>query len=226
MSAPTYHEIAKMIDHGLLRPGTTDAEFEAGIDEALALNVASVCIQPHYLRRLATRLEGSTVATSTVIGFPHGASTPRIRLAEAEDALDAGCQELDVVANLGKVRSGEYGYVRDELGPIVEATHRAGQKVKIIFETALLDEPQKLRLCEICNALGADWAKTSTGFGSAGATVEDVTLMRRACLPQVQIKASGGIRTLEQLLLLRASGASRIGTSSTRAILESMPLKD
>jgi deoxyribose-phosphate aldolase len=222
MSAPTYHEIAKMIDHGLLRPGTTDAEFEAGIDEALELNVASVCIQPHYLRRLVSRLAGSTVASSTVIGFPHGASTPRIRLAEAQDALEAGCQELDVVANLGKLRSGEYGYVRDELGPIVEATHRAGQKVKIILETALLDTPQKIRLCEICNELQADWAKTSTGFASAGATVEDVRLMRSVCVPDVEIKASGGIRTLEQVRLLRAAGASRIGTSSTRSILDGL----
>lgn len=222
MSRPVYHEIAKMIDHGLLRPGTTDAEFEAGIDEALSLDVASVCIQPHYLGRLVERVKGSSVASSTVIGFPHGSSTPHVKLREAEDALEAGCQELDVVANLGKARSGEYGYVRDELGPIVEVAHRAGQRVKIILETALLDETQKMRLCEICSELGADWAKTSTGFASAGATVEDVKLMRRICLPKVQIKASGGIRTLEQLLSLRAAGATRIGTSSTLSILDSV----
>lgn len=222
MSGVTYHEISKMIDHGLLRPGTTDAEFEAGIDEALELDVASVCIQPHYLRRLVVRLKGSSVASSTVIGFPHGSSTPRVRLFEAEDALEAGCQELDVVANLGKARSGEFGYVRDELAPIVAAAHGAGQKVKIILETALLTDAQKIALCEICAELGADWAKTSTGFASDGATVADVELMRNSCPPAVQIKASGGIRSLEQLLLLRQAGATRIGTSSSRALLESL----
>lgn len=222
MSGPSYHEIAQMIDHGLLRPGTTDAEFETGIDEALQLGVASVCIQPHYLGRLVERLKGSSVASSTVIGFPHGSSTPRVRLYEALDALEAGCEELDVVANLGKARSDEFGYVRDELAPIVEQTHHAGRKVKIILETALLSEPQKVRLCEICGELGADWAKTSTGFSSSGASLEDVKLMRKVCPPETQIKASGGIRTLEQLLLLRTAGATRIGTSSSRAILEAL----
>lgn len=222
MSGSSYHEIARTIDHGLLRPGTTDAEFEAGIEEALQLDVASVCIQPHYLRRLVERLKGSTVASSTVIGFPHGSSTPRVRLLEALDALEAGCEELDVVANLGKARSGEFGYVRDELGPIVEATHRAGQKVKIILETALLSESQKIQLCEICGELRADWAKTSTGFASSGASVEDVELMRKFCPPGVQIKASGGIRTLQQLLALRQAGATRIGTSASRSILEDL----
>lgn len=211
-----------MIDHGLLRPGTTDAEFEAGIDEALQLDVASVCIQPHYLRRLVGRLKGSSVVASTVIGFPHGSSTPRVRLFEAEDALEAGCQELDVVANLGKARSGEFEYVRDELAPIVAATHKAGQKVKIILETALLNDSQKIRLCEICGELGADWAKTSTGFASSGASVADVELMRKSCPPEVQIKASGGIRSLDELLSFRRAGATRVGTSASRTIIESL----
>ncbi len=222
MQALQYHEIAKMIDHGLLKPGTTDSEFESGIDEAIELDLASVCIQPHYLARLVQRLAGTTVKSSTVIGFPHGSTTAKTKLFEAREALDLGCQELDVVCNVGKARSGQFQEVVDELAPIVEAVHTAGQKIKVILETALLNQAEKTRLCEICGELRADWAKTSTGFAASGATVEDVALMRRSCPTSTQIKASGGIRTLEQLIALRGAGASRIGTSSSRALLESL----
>lgn len=217
-----YRDVAKTIDHALLKPTLTDAELEAGCLTARKYDVASVCIVPHALRRCAELLEGSSVQPSTTIGFPHGAGATRAKVAEAEQALKDGGTELDVVVNIGKVLSGDYRYVRSELAALLDLTRGAGQKLKVIFENCYLEREHKLSLCEICSELGVDWVKTSTGFGTSGATLEDVKLMRSHTPPSVQVKASGGMRTLRQVLEMRELGVSRVGSSSTQAILDEL----
>ncbi len=216
----TCEQIAKMIDHSLLRPTLTDAELEQGCRIALEHDVASVCIVPYYLKRCAEILAGSTVRASTTIGFPHGGHATAVKVAEAEQALADGGQELDVVVNISKVLSGDWDYVRAELRSIIQLTHAQGQQVKVIFENCYLNDEQKIRLCAISGELGADWVKTSTGFGTGGATDHDLRLMRRHAPPQVQIKAAGGVRTLERLLEVKALGVTRVGATQTVAILE------
>jgi deoxyribose-phosphate aldolase len=215
-----YCDIAKMIDHSLLNPALTDAELEAGCRLALAYDVASVCILPYYLRRCAEILKGSTVKASTTIGFPHGGHTSAVKLAEARQALDDGGEELDTVVNISKVRSGDWAYVRADLEPIIRLAHARGQKVKVIFENCFLDDAQKIRLCVLCGDLGADWVKTSTGYGSGGATDADLRLMRQHAPPHVQVKAAGGVRTLDRLLEVRALGVSRVGATRTADMLD------
>jgi len=212
--------ISKLIDHALLNPSLTAAQLEAGCRAAIEYDVASVCIMPFYLRRCAEILAGTSVIPSTVIGFPHGGHATAIKSAEARQAIGDGGRELDMVVNISAVCSGDWEYVRGDIEPIIKVGHGAGAKVKVIFENAYLNEEQKIRLCEICGELGADWAKTSTGFAASGASDEDVRLMRRHCPSGVQIKASGGIRTLDRVLSLQALGVTRIGTSSTAAILD------
>ena len=216
----TYDGIAKMIDHSPLNPMLTDDELEAGCQTALEWGVATVCIKPYYLKRCAEILMGSAVKPTTTIGFPHGGHTTVIKIAEAHQALADGAQELDMVMNIGKVLSGDWEYVRQDIAAVVQAGHASGALVKVIFENCYLVEAQKIVLCGLCGELEVDFAKTSTGYGPGGATVEDVTLMRKHCSPQVQIKAAGGVRTLDQLLEMRAAGATRIGASRTVAILE------
>lgn len=216
----TYDQIAKMIDHSLLNPVLTDAELEEGCGVALRYSVASVCIKPYYLRRCAELLAGSTIAPSTVIGFPHGGHTTAIKLAEAEQALADGGIELDMVANVGKVLSGDWDYVRRDLEAVIGRAHQAGAKVKVIFENCYLKDEHKIRLCEICGELNADWVKTSTGFGTGGATLDDLRLMRQHAPPHVQVKAAGGIRTLAALLEVRAIGVTRCGATRTVEMLE------
>ncbi len=216
----SYADTAKMIDHSLLNPALTDAELESGCRLALAYDVASVCILPYYLKRCAELLKGSTVKASTTIGFPHGGHTSAIKLAEARQALDDGGEELDTVVNISKVRSGDWAYVRADLAPVIVLAHDRGQKVKVIFENCFLDDAQKIRLCEICGELGADWVKTSTGYGTGGATDDDLRLMRKHSPPRVQVKAAGGVRTLDRLLEVRALGVSRVGATRTADILD------
>ena len=216
----TYRDIAKMIDHSLLNPALTDAELEAGCRLAMEYDVASVCVVPHYLRRCAELLEGSDVLPTTTVGFPHGGHTTAVKLAEAEQAVADGAAELDTVVNIGKVLSGDWDYVTADLAAIIQAAHAGGAKVKIIFENCYLDDARKIRLCEICGRLGADWAKTSTGYGSGGATIADVKLMRRHCPAGVQVKAAGGVRDLDALLAMRAEGVTRVGASRTKDMLD------
>jgi deoxyribose-phosphate aldolase len=215
-----YSDIAKMIDHSLLNPTLTAADLEAGCRLARAYDVASVCIMPFALRRCADVLAGSTVKASTTIGFPHGGGVTAIKLAETLQALEDGGQELDMVVNISEVLSGHWEYVRAEIRAVTEATHAAGQKVKVIFENCYLNDEQKIRLCEICGDLGVDWVKTSTGYGSGGATIEDLTLMRRHSPAHVQVKAAGGVRDLDTLLKVRELGATRCGASRTQEILD------
>ncbi|MCS6949474.1 MAG: deoxyribose-phosphate aldolase [Armatimonadota bacterium] len=216
----TYRDIAKMIDHSLLNPVLTDEELEQGCRIAREYDVASVCIKPYYLKRCVQLLEGSDVLPSTTIGFPHGGHTTAIKVAEARQALDDGGIELDMVVNIGKVLSGDWAYVRDDIRAVVEVTHERGGIVKVIFENYYLQEEHKIRLCEICAEVGADFVKTSTGFAPGGATIEDLRLMRQHCPPHVQVKAAGGIRTLDALLEVRAIGVTRVGATRTVEILE------
>lgn len=215
-------DIAGMIDHALLSPSLTSAQLEQGIRVALQYKVASVCIMPFYLKRCAQLLAGSGVKTSATIGFPHGAHSTYVKLAEATQALDHGCEELDFVVNISEVVSGNWNYVRSEIKAMIDAAHDRNQKVKVIFENYYLNDAQKIRLCEICGDLKADWVKTSTGFGPGGATLEDLRLMRKHSPPYVQVKVAGGIRDLDTLLAFREFGANRIGCSRTVEILEEL----
>lgn len=215
-----YADIAKMIDHSLLNPTLTTADLEAGICLALAYDVASVCILPYALGRCAELLKGSTIKASTTIGFPHGGHTTAIKRAEAERALAAGCEELDMVVNISQVLSGDWDYVRQDIAAVLEPAHAAGQKVKVIFENCYLKDEHKIRLCEICSELNADWVKTSTGYGTGGATHDDLKLMRKYSAPHVQVKAAGGVRDLDGLLAVRALGVTRCGASRTKDMLD------
>jgi deoxyribose-phosphate aldolase len=216
----SYDEIAKLIDHALLNPALTVEELERGCGVALEYDVASVCILPYYLKRCAEILKGTTIQPSTTIGFPHGAQTTATKLVEAEQAIAEGCEELDMVVNISQVLSGHWNYVRAEVKTIVDLAHEAGRKVKVIFENCYLTHQHKIQLCQLCGELEADWVKTSTGFGSGGATFDDVQLMVEHSPRRVQVKASGGIRDLDTVLRYRALGATRVGLSRTQEILD------
>ncbi len=216
----TYHDISKMIDHSLLNPTLTVSDLEAGCKLAMEYDVASVCILPYYQKRCAEILKGSGVKASTTIGFPHGGHTTTIKLAEARQALADGCEELDMVVNISQVLSGNWDYVRQEIKGVVDLAHGAGQRVKVIFENAYLKDEHKIRLCEICGEVNADWVKTSTGYAPSGATLDDLKLMRKHAPHHVQVKAAGGIRDLDALLAVRELGVSRCGASRTTEMLD------
>lgn len=216
----TYLQIAKMIDHSLLNPSLTDKELDAGCRLALAYDVASACVKPYYTKRCAELLAGSAVAASTVIGFPHGGHVTSVKLAEAEQALRDGGSELDMVVNIGKVLSEDWDYVREDIRAIADSAHQGGAIVKVIFENCYLQDSHKIRLCEICTEVGADFVKTSTGYGSGGATIADLKLMRQHTPPHIGIKSAGGVRTLDSLLEVRALGVSRSGATRTKEMLE------
>jgi deoxyribose-phosphate aldolase len=216
----TYLDIAKMIDHSLLNPSLTDAELEDGCRLARRYDVASACVKPYFLKRCAELLAGSTVAASTVLGFPHGGNRTAVKVAEAEAALADGGAELDMVVNIGKVLSRDWDYVRDDIRAVVDVTHAGGGIVKVIFENCYLEDFHKIRLCELCAEAGADFVKTSTGYGTGGATIADLTLMRKHSPPHIRVKAAGGIRTLDALLEVRAIGVSRSGATRTAQMLD------
>jgi deoxyribose-phosphate aldolase len=215
-----YGNIAKMIDHSLLNPALTQKDLEAGIGLAIAYDVASVCILPYYLKRCAQRLSGTGVRASSTIGFPHGGHTTSIKRAEAEQAVGDGCEELDMVVNISQVLSGNWHYVRQDIAAVIDVAHAARRKVKVIFENCFLNDEQKRTLCRICSELHADWVKTSTGYGSGGATLDDLRLMVAAVGDGVQVKAAGGVRDLDKLLEVRALGVTRVGASATATILD------
>jgi deoxyribose-phosphate aldolase len=216
----SYADLAKMIDHSLLNPALTAADLETGCELALRYDVASICILPYYLRRCAEILRGSTVKASTTIGFPHGGHSTAIKVTEATQAIADGGQELDMVVNISQVLSGAWNYVRDEIAAVIEVAHDAGAKVKVIFENCYLKDEQKIRLCQLSGELNADWVKTSTGYGTGGATLEDLTLMRKHSPAHVQVKAAGGIRDLDTLIKIRELGVSRCGASRTKEMLD------
>jgi deoxyribose-phosphate aldolase len=217
---PTLAELAKMFDHSLLQPALTDAELERGLELAIQYNVASVCIKPYAVRRAAKALAGSTIHTSTVIGFPHGGNLTHVKTFEAELAMADGAVELDMVVNIGKVLSGDWSYVADDVRAVVDLAHKAGAKVKVIFENHYLKDGEKRELCRICGEVRADWVKTSTGYAESGATLEDLRLMRECSPSWVEVKAAGGVRTFERLMEVRAIGVTRVGSTSTKQILD------
>jgi deoxyribose-phosphate aldolase len=216
----TYEDTAGLIDHSLLNPTLTRAALEEGCRLAVEYRVASVCILPYYLKRCVELLAGSGVHPSTTIGFPHGGHAAAAKAAEARQAVADGGQELDMVVNVSAVLSGDWDYVWHDIQGVIEVAHEAGRKVKVIFENCYLQDEHRVRLCRICGELRADWVKTSTGFGAGGATDHDLALMRRESPPWVQVKAAGGIRTLDRLLEVRALGCTRVGASQTKAILD------
>ena len=216
----TYEDLAKMIDHSLLNPIFTVKELEDGCALAKKYNVASVCIMPYYHKRCVELLKGSTVAPSTTIGFPHGGHTTPIKVAEAKIAVAEGCQELDMVCNISQVLSGNWDYVRADIKAVIDVAHAAGRRVKVIFKNCYLKEEHKIRLCEICGELRADWVKTSTGYGTGGATMEDLQLMRKHSPAFVQVKAAGGVRDLDALIRVREIGVSRVGASRTASMMD------
>jgi len=218
--AYSYSDIAKMIDHSLLHPALTVPELEAGCQLALRYQVAGVCILPYYAAPCAELLAGSTVQPSTTIGFPHGGHTTAVKLAEVQQALKDGATELDMVINISQARSSQWEYVEREIGILTKAAHSAGARIKVIFENAYLDDAAKIQLCKICGAIGVDWVKTSTGYAPSGATLFDLVLMRRHSPPTVQVKAAGGIRTLDALLEVRALGVTRVGATRTAEMLD------
>lgn len=224
-------DIAKLIDHSILHPTHTDAELTRECKAAISYRAASVCVKPYGVQLAYETLKGSDIPVGCVIGFPAGNSAIRVKVYEAEQAIEDGAVEIDMVINIGKVLSGDWEYVREEIGAVTRACHQKGAIIKVIFETDYVTKEQdKIKLCEICSSVGSDYVKTSTGFGfvkqsdghlkAAGATIENITLMRKHSAPQVKVKASGGIRSLDEILAFRDAGADRIGASGTKAILE------
>ena len=223
-------EIAKMIDHSLLHPAMTDRELEDGCRLAARYQVASVCIKPYAVKQATGWLNGSGVQVGTVIGFPHGNSAIAIKIRETEKACKDGAREIDMVVNIGKVLSEDWTYVEEEIRFILNMCHSHDALLKVIFENDYLPEDRfKIKLCEICSELHADFVKTSTGYGFvkskdgtygySGATDHDLKLMRQYCSPEIRVKAAGGIRTLVDVLRVRALGVSRIGASATESIM-------
>ncbi len=211
--------IAGLIDHTLLKPEATEADIRRVCAEAREYGFASVCVNPYWVELVAKELAGSQVKVCSVVGFPLGASPPHLKAVEANAAIDSGAREVDMVINIGELRGGNLEKVRSDIDMVVYRAHPKAV-VKVILETALLTDEQKVAACEIAKKAGADFVKTSTGFGPGGATVRDVELMRRMVGPEMGVKASGGIRTLEDLNAMVAAGANRIGTSSGVKIVE------
>lgn len=216
----TYKELAKTIDHSLLKPELTEADVIAGCELANKYDVASVCVKPCHVRLASKLLKNSDVKVGTVISFPHGNSTTSIKVAEAQQALADGAVELDMVMNIGEFRSGHYDYIREEIKAIVDVAHPAGALVKVIFENAYLTNEQKIKACHLTEEAGADFVKTSTGFAATGATLEDVRLMRENVSPHIQVKAAQGVRTLDMVLKMIDAGVTRIGATATATILD------
>jgi deoxyribose-phosphate aldolase len=213
-------QVAALIDHTILKPEATQADVLKICSEAVQYNFASVCVNPYWVPLVAAELSGSDVKVCTVIGFPLGATTTEAKLAETEAALRAGAREIDMVINIGALRSGDRDAVRLDIRAVVGLAHEAGALVKVILETALLDDEQKSLACALAVEAGADFVKTSTGFSSAGATAHDVALMRGMVGAAMGVKASGGIRSLSDLETMVAAGATRIGTSAGVKIVE------
>ncbi|RFU33852.1 hypothetical protein B7463_g2481, partial [Scytalidium lignicola] len=227
----TMPQLAKMIDHSLLHPTMTDDEIIAGLEIAKKYNVASACIKPYSIPLAKEKLAGTDVLICAIIGFPHGNSTTEVKVFEAEAAAKAGAQEIDMVINIGKALSGDWKYVEDEIRAVNEAVVKHGSSLKVIFENDFLPREDRIvRLCQICSNVGVAFVKTSTGYGFVkqengsynykGATALHLKLMREHAKPEVQIKAAGGVRTLDDLLYVMSIGVTRIGATATVSMLE------
>lgn len=222
LSGGSVREIAALIDHTLLKPQATATDIRRLCQEARRYEFAAVCVNPHWVPLAAEALSGSAVRLATVAGFPLGANTTGVKVAETEAAIAAGAREIDMVLNIGELCGGNLAAVRADIAAVAAAAHARGALVKVILETAVLNDDQKTAACLLSRQAGADFVKTSTGFSTRGATVQDVALLRRTVGPDMGVKASGGIRTLEDVEAMRAAGANRIGTSSGVEIVESL----
>ena len=216
----TERQIAKAIDHSLLRPELDDAFVEEGCHLAAEYDVASVCVRPVDVRRAVSILVGTDVAVGTVVGFPHGSSTTATKVFEATHAIEDGATELDMVIDIGALKSGRDDDVLRDIEAVVAVGHLGGAIVKVILENAYLTDDEKVRGSQVTEAAGADFVKTSTGFAPGGATHEDLALMRRTVSPQVQVKAAGGVRTLDALIDVMNLGVTRVGATATKAIID------
>lgn len=223
-------DLAKMIDHSILQPTHTDEDLLTQCEVARKFDVASVCVKPYAVKTAVSKLTGCSVVVGCVIGFPHGNSSTKVKVFEAEQACIDGAKEIDMVINIGKTLGGDWDYVENEIKAVTDICHRNGAIIKVIFETDYVTKTEdKIRLCEICTRVGVDFVKTSTGYGFVkqpngdfnykGATLADVKLMRQYSGPGVQVKCAGGVRTLDDLLKMKAAGATRSGATATEAIL-------
>lgn len=224
-------DLAKMIDHSILQPTHTDEDLVKQCEVAMKYEVASVCVKPYAVKLAVGKLKGSSVKVGCVIGFPHGNSSTEVKVFEAEKACLDGATEIDMVINIGKTLGGDWNYVEREIKSVTDICHKNNAIVKVIFETDFVTKTDdKIRLCEICTRVGADFVKTSTGYGFVkqsngdfnykGATLEDVELMRKHSGPAVQVKCAGGVRTLDDLLKMKEAGATRSGATATETILK------
>jgi deoxyribose-phosphate aldolase len=227
----TVNDLAKMIDHSILHPTMTDEDLKRECEIARKYNVASVCVKPYAVKAAKNYLSGSDVKTGCVIGFPHGNSKTVVKIFEAEQACADGAAEIDMVVNIGKVLGGDWEFVEQEIIEITDVCHQHNALIKVIFETDYIkNEADKIRLCRICTEAGADFVKTSTGYGFVkkengdynykGATIDDVKLMRKYSGAKVGVKCAGGVRTLDDLIKMREAGATRSGATATSAIID------
>lgn len=213
-------QIARMIDHSLLRPELTREDIRKGCEIARKYKVATVCCSPSDVTLVKELLDGSNVKTTTVVGFPHGYNATETKVFEAKQAIKDGAAELDMVINIGRLLSGDYEYVKNDIRAVARTAHRHHVLVKVILENYYLTDEQKKTACRFCEEAGADFVKTSTGFAAGGATLEDLQLMRQSVSEKVQVKAAGGIRDLEMAIKVRQIGCTRFGATRTEAIME------
>ena len=216
----TCQEIARMIDHSLLRPELTEKDVREGCEVAKKYKVATVCCRPSELALVTELLQGSEVKPSTVVGFPHGCNKTETKVFEAEQAIADGALELDMVLNIGKLLDGDYDYAKKDIKAVVDVAHSHNVAVKVIFENYYLNDEQKKVACRLAEEAGVDFVKTSTGFADGGATIEDLQLMRDNVSEKVQVKAAGGVRDLEMALKVRQVGCTRFGATRTETIME------
>jgi deoxyribose-phosphate aldolase len=216
----TLEQVAKTIDHSILKPDFTYTDVAAGAELALKYNTASYCIRPMDVAAAAKALAGSSVNVCTVIGFPHGSTTTATKVFETIDAIQNGAVEIDMVINVSALLSGDYDFVEQDIRAVVDAAHAKGASVKVIFETAFLNDSQIVKACELTERAGADYVKTSTGFASEGATTHNVALMKQTVGDRLKVKSSGGVRTLDQLIDYMDLGVTRSGCSATGQVLE------
>jgi len=221
----TVSDIAKMVDHSLLRPTLTDPEFHEGIELVKRYCCATVMVAPYDVPKAVESLTSTGIAVSTVVDFPHGSNLTKAKVFEAQLAMENGAVHLDMVLAISRLVAGHTDYVEEDIRAVVEAGHTHNVPVKVIFETCYLNKDQIIAACKISERAGADFVKTSTGYGPGGSTLEVVRLMRASCSPKVQVKPSGGIRTLDQVLEYRKAGATMIGTRATSAILDEAVLR-
>jgi len=216
----TISDIARMIDHSLLRPNLTEAEFLEGVELSKKFQVATCSVVPFDVARAVKLLEGSGVPVSTVVAFPHGTVPTEVKVFEGKRSIEDGAIELDMVMAISRMMAGDYAYVEDDIRAMAELAHANGAELKVIFENCFLTKEMIVRACQLSEKAGADFVKTSTGYGSGGATLEDIKLMRASVSTKMKIKAAGGIRTLDEFLQYRAAGTDRIATRGSQAILE------